>query len=77
MNFIDTHCYLDVSEFNGKKITASAKQLGVQSIIVPAVCRANFESIIQFGKSCCLLVKQTNFLIWVRIQLCVVYSALR
>lgn len=50
--FIDTHCHLDASEFNGQgeQIALSAKQLGVQSIIVPAVCRANFDSVAQLGK---------------------------
>ena len=50
--FIDTHCHLDATEFNGKgeQIAQNAKQLGVQSIIVPAVCRANFERVAQLGK---------------------------
>lgn len=50
--FIDTHCHLDASEFNGKgeQIAQNAKQLGVQSIVVPAVCRANFERVAQLGK---------------------------
>lgn len=50
--FIDTHCHLDASEFNnkGEQIALSAKQLGVQSIIVPAICRANFDSVAKLGK---------------------------
>lgn len=50
--FIDTHCHLDAAEFNGKgeQIALSAKRLGVHSIIVPAVCCANFDHVEQLGK---------------------------
>jgi len=49
---IDTHCHLDAPEFSGKseQIALSARQLGVQSIVVPAVGRANFASVAQLGK---------------------------
>lgn len=52
ITFIDTHCHLDAWEFNGQgeQIALSAKQLGVQSIVVPAVCCANFEQVAQLGK---------------------------
>lgn len=48
----DTHCHLDAAEFNGnsEQIALNAKQLGVHSIIVPAVCRSNFDSVAQLGK---------------------------
>jgi TatD DNase family protein len=52
IKFIDTHCHLDAAEFNkqGEQIALSAQQLGVQSIIVPAVCRDNFSSVAKLGK---------------------------
>lgn len=50
--FIDTHCHLDAPEFDGKgeQIALSAQRLGVQHIVVPAVCRTNFERVAQLGK---------------------------
>jgi TatD DNase family protein len=50
--FIDTHCHLDAPEFNGEgeQIALIAQQRGVKKIIVPAVCRANFNRVAQLGK---------------------------
>ncbi|MCD6026312.1 MAG: DNAase [Solimicrobium sp.] len=50
--FIDTHCHLDAPEFydNGAQVASSAKQLGVQAIVVPAVCCTNFDRVAQLGK---------------------------
>ncbi len=52
IQLIDTHCHLDAPEFEGKEeqIVANAQQCGVQRIIVPAVCRENFEQVKQLGK---------------------------
>lgn len=43
--FIDTHCHLDASEFNGAQadIVRNAQAAGVSRIIVPSVTRANFD----------------------------------
>lgn len=50
--FIDTHCHLDAAEFSGQseQIALRARQCGVEKIIVPAVCRANFDSVAELGK---------------------------
>ena len=49
---IDTHCHLDASEFGGdaEKLALLAQQQGVQSMIVPAVCLANFEQVAALGR---------------------------
>lgn len=43
--FIDTHCHLDATEFEGAQadIIRNAQAAGVNRIVVPAVTRANFE----------------------------------
>lgn len=45
---IDTHCHLDAAEFNADRdaIAAAALQNGVKAIVVPAVARDNFDSVI-------------------------------
>jgi TatD DNase family protein len=45
--FIDTHCHLDVAEFDPDRdaVAARAKQAGVATIVVPAVERANFDGV--------------------------------
>ncbi|PRC93135.1 TatD family hydrolase [Solimicrobium silvestre] len=50
--WIDTHCHLDAPEFNGTgaQVALRAKQRGVRSIVVPAVCRANFASVANLGQ---------------------------
>jgi len=47
--FIDTHCHLDASEFNGTQpeLVLAAKQVGVNGIVVPSVTRANFDIVKQ------------------------------
>lgn len=48
---IDTHCHLDAAEFNGQgsQLALLAQQHGVQSIVVPAVCRKNFDQVARLG----------------------------
>ena len=43
--FIDTHCHLDASEFEGEQssIVKNAQTAGLSKIIVPSVSRNNFE----------------------------------
>lgn len=50
--WIDTHCHLDADEFNreGAQVADRACHLGVQQVIIPAVCRANFAQVAQLGK---------------------------
>ncbi len=45
--FIDTHCHLDASEFDGDRnnVIVQAEQAGVARIVIPAVGRNNFESV--------------------------------
>jgi len=44
---IDTHCHLDADEFGGTQadIVRDAQLAGVSRIVVPAVARANFDSV--------------------------------
>ena len=44
---IDTHCHLDAAEFNADRDAEaeSAAQLGLKMIVVPAVARENFETV--------------------------------
>ncbi|MDI1361440.1 TatD family hydrolase [Methylotenera sp.] len=46
---IDTHCHLDAAEFNADRndIALQALQQGVSSIVIPAVARDNFDTVIQ------------------------------
>ena len=48
---IDTHCHLDAAEFSGtgEQLAQAARQHGVQRIVIPAVCRDNFEQVAQLG----------------------------
>jgi TatD DNase family protein len=45
--WIDTHCHLDAGEFDADRAgqAALARSAGVATIVVPAVCRANFETV--------------------------------
>ena len=49
---IDTHCHLDAAEFGGQaaRLALTALQFGVQKIVIPAVCRANFSQVAQLGQ---------------------------
>ena len=51
--WVDTHCHLDAQEFNGEGdlVAARARAQGVQQMVVPAVCCANFASVAELGKS--------------------------
>ncbi|CAB3656404.1 TatD family hydrolase [Achromobacter sp. ACM04] len=44
---IDTHCHLDAAEFDAdrEQVADGACQAGVQSIVIPAVERANFSAV--------------------------------
>ncbi|ADI29464.1 TatD family hydrolase [Methylotenera versatilis] len=46
---IDTHCHLDAAEFNADRndIALLALQQGVSNIVIPAVARNNFDTVIQ------------------------------
>lgn len=46
---IDTHCHLDAAEFDADRdnVAMLALQQGVSNIIIPAVARDNFDSVIQ------------------------------
>ncbi|MSP86132.1 MAG: TatD family deoxyribonuclease [Methylotenera sp.] len=45
---IDTHCHLDAVEFDADRdlVALQALQQGVSTIVIPAVARANFDSVI-------------------------------
>lgn len=46
---IDTHCHLDASEFDADRnhVALQAMQHGVSKIVIPAVARDNFDTVIQ------------------------------
>ncbi len=48
---IDTHCHLDAAEFDGQAAALAllARQFGVQGIVIPAVCKSNFEQVAKLG----------------------------
>ena len=45
--FIDTHCHLDAAEFNGQQdaVVREAQAAGVATLVLPAIERANFDSV--------------------------------
>lgn len=49
---IDTHCHLDAAEFDADRdeVAQAAQQNGVVRIVVPAVERANFETVTQLSR---------------------------
>ena len=49
---IDTHCHLDAAEFDADRdnVALTALQQGVTSIVVPAVARNNFDTVIALCK---------------------------
>ncbi|HYN54453.1 MAG TPA: TatD family hydrolase [Methylotenera sp.] len=46
---IDTHCHLDAAEFDSdrNKVALQALQQGVSNIVIPAVARNNFDTVIE------------------------------
>lgn len=50
--WIDSHCHLDAAEFEGntKTVVQEAQALGVTTIVVPAVERANFAAVAQLAQ---------------------------
>jgi len=50
--WIDTHCHLDASEFNGASlaIAETAMQVNVAGIVIPAVHKNNFEHVTQLAR---------------------------
>ncbi len=48
---IDTHCHLDAAEFDADRdaIALEAKQMGVHQIVVPAVARENFQTVMDLA----------------------------
>ncbi len=57
MHFIDTHCHLDAAEFGNTQaaLVAAAQHAGVNCIVLPAVERANFQTVLDLGRQhdCC------------------------
>ncbi|HEY7985832.1 MAG TPA: TatD family hydrolase [Methylophilaceae bacterium] len=49
---IDTHCHLDAAEFDTDRdaVALAAQKNGVTRIVVPAVERANFETVVQLSQ---------------------------
>jgi len=49
---IDTHCHLDAAELHGRgqQVAQKAQLAGVQRIVIPAVCRANFAPVAQLAQ---------------------------
>lgn len=48
-NLVDTHCHLDAAEFDADRdgVAVAAKSAGVASIVIPAVEKANFATVMQ------------------------------
>ncbi len=48
---IDTHCHLDAAEFNADRdsVALDANRVGVGKIVVPAVARDNFQTVIDLA----------------------------
>jgi len=48
---IDTHCHLDAPDFNADRAAEAehAQQVGVKMIVVPAVARENFQTVIDLS----------------------------
>ncbi|MBI3728578.1 MAG: TatD family hydrolase [Burkholderiales bacterium] len=49
--WIDSHCHLDANEFGGMSldVAEAAAQVGVSAIVVPAVHKNNFNTVIELG----------------------------
>lgn len=50
--WVDSHCHLDASEFNGQSLLVAdqAIEAGVSAIVIPAVHRNNFTSVMQLAQ---------------------------
>lgn len=51
MMLIDTHCHLDAPEFNSDRDqeVVAAQQTGIHQIVIPAVTRENFQTVIDLA----------------------------
>jgi TatD DNase family protein len=49
---IDTHCHLDAAEFNADRVQVinEAAKHGVAIIVIPAIARQNFDTVIELGR---------------------------
>jgi TatD DNase family protein len=49
---IDTHCHLDAAELDGQgaQLAQAARQQGVAAVVIPAVCRDNFNQVASLGQ---------------------------
>ena len=56
--FVDSHCHLDAAEFDADRdqVVADAQKAGVESIVVPAIERGNFDAVLALSRrySCCI-----------------------
>ena len=52
LQLIDTHCHLDAAEFDADRdaVALAAQENGVARIVVPAVERANFDTVVQLSQ---------------------------
>lgn len=55
---VDSHCHLDAAEFDADRdqVVADAQKAGVESIVVPAIERGNFDAVLALSRrySCCI-----------------------
>lgn len=53
MAWIDTHCHLDAAEFDADRETVreQARAAGVQHCVIPAVARANWDTVRTLAQS--------------------------
>jgi TatD DNase family protein len=55
---VDSHCHLDAAEFDADRdqVVADARKAGVESIVVPAIERGNFDAVLALSRrySCCI-----------------------
>ncbi len=49
---VDSHCHLDAAEFDADRdqVVARARQAGVAAMVLPAVERANFETVLELSR---------------------------